>query len=127
VVGLTEAAAVADIESVGLVAMPTSSSHPSVPNGEVISQSPSGGVQVAPDTTITIVVSTGPQQFILPDVSGDTETDAVNELNALGLVTTVTPEPSAVVAFGLVIRTNPPAGSTMIAGDDVEVVVSSGP
>jgi len=127
VVGMSEAAAVTAIEGVGLVPSVTFSSHASVPAGNVISQSPSTGAQVPGGATVQISVSTGPVQFALPNVGDETEADALEILDDLGLDTTVSTENSSVVDAGTVIRTEPAAGTMMIVGDDVTVVVSLGP
>lgn len=57
--GTTQAAAVAAIEGVGLVASVTTAYSSTVPAGEVISQDPAAGASVAPGSTVTITVSLG--------------------------------------------------------------------
>jgi hypothetical protein len=57
--GTSQAAAVAAIEGVGLVANILTAYSSTVPAGEVISQSPAPGSSVAPGSTVTITVSLG--------------------------------------------------------------------
>lgn len=65
VVGQDEASARADLEAAGFVVTVTEQSDLTVPAGDVISQDPGGG-QAPPGSTVTIVVSTGPE--IVPPV-----------------------------------------------------------
>ncbi len=62
----------------------------------------------------------------IPALDGKSEADAVTALEDLGLKTTVSQEPSETVEAGIVIRTEPPAGESVPAGDTVVIVVSSG-
>ena len=58
----------------------------SIPAGQVISQTPAGGVKAAKGSAVTIVVSQGPQQFPMPDVRGMSYSDAKAKLEDMGLV-----------------------------------------
>ena len=58
VTGQTEAAARATLTGLGLVVATTSSSHATVPVGNVISQNPPAG-NVGPGSTVNLVISTG--------------------------------------------------------------------
>lgn len=57
--GTTQAAATAAIEGVGLVVAVVTAYSSTVPAGEVISQDPAAGSEVAPGSTVTITVSLG--------------------------------------------------------------------
>jgi eukaryotic-like serine/threonine-protein kinase len=59
VVGLSQASAQTQLTGAGFVVVVSSESSASVPSGDVISQSPSGGVVAAAGSTVQIVVSTG--------------------------------------------------------------------
>lgn len=63
---------------------------------------------------------------LVPDVSEMTLERAVQELEAEELATTVVGEPSDTVAEGVVIETDPAAGTSVSPGTTVEVVVSEG-
>jgi beta-lactam-binding protein with PASTA domain len=129
VVGMTEADANAAITGVGLVAAKTEASDDTVPAGSVVSQDPASGTEVADGSTVNIVVSTGPDApttVPVPDVTGKSAADAQAELEAAGF-TVVTEEQSSMdVEAGLVIETNPSAGTEVAAGTEVKMVVSSG-
>jgi serine/threonine-protein kinase len=94
------------------------------PEGDVISQNPSGGAEVSRGETVTITVSTGQPQVDVPDVIGETEERAVGRISAAGLnpVTqerTVT-DPSQ---DGVVIEQRPGAGTSVDQGDQVTLVI----
>ncbi len=95
--------------------------------GVVLEQSPPAGVRVGSGAPINLVVSSGPETVVIPDVVGDSERDATQELNTLGLLVRPQDEYSETVAEGLVIRTDPIAGVEAVIGDTVLVVVSQGP
>ncbi|MDH3463707.1 MAG: Stk1 family PASTA domain-containing Ser/Thr kinase, partial [Acidimicrobiia bacterium] len=95
--------------------------------GVVIEQSPGQGVAVGSGTPINLVVSTGPELVIVPDVIEFTERDATAALQDLGLKVTVNDEFSSEVEEGLVISTDPEAGIEVETGDTVLLVVSMGP
>ncbi|HSO49920.1 MAG TPA: Stk1 family PASTA domain-containing Ser/Thr kinase, partial [Acidimicrobiia bacterium] len=97
------------------------------PEGTVIEQSPAAGVEVGNGAPVNVVVSTGPELVILPDLTNFSERDAVAELNRLGLLFTFDEEFSDEVAEDDVVRTDPPANTEMQSGDTVLLVISQGP
>ncbi len=62
---------------------------------------------------ITLVVSNGPEQVQVPDVRGRPEGEAANLLGQAGFRTRTSVEQSTTVAAGLVIRTEPDAGTRL--------------
>lgn len=95
--------------------------------GTVIDQSPVAGIEQPPGSMISIVVSTGAEEVELPDLAGEEDNDAFTILNQLDLDWDVVGEESDSVAPGVVIRTQPDAGTLVRAGDTITVVVSTGP
>ena len=93
----------------------------------VIEQSPAAGVEVGAGTLINLVVSSGPEVIVLPDLVGMSERDAIAQLTELGLKFSVNDEFSDEEAFGDVIRTDPEAGTEVLSGDTILLVVSKGP
>ena len=93
----------------------------------VIEQSPAAGVEVGAGTPINLVVSSGPEVIALPDLVGMSERDAIAQLTELGLKFSVNDEFSDEEAFGDVIRTDPEAGTEVLSGDTILLVVSKGP
>jgi serine/threonine-protein kinase len=93
----------------------------------VISTTPSGGSLVHEGDTIVVLVSTGPDEVLVPTLVGQTEDQAVQTLNAAGLrLGSVTEEPSAQPA-GRVIRSDPGAGTPVLRDSQVNLILSSGP
>jgi len=56
-----------------------------VPAGVVIRHDPVPGAEAPRDSTVTVVVSKGPDLVPVPDLRGDTVEDAVSALEAAGL------------------------------------------
>ncbi len=72
-------------------------------------------------------VLTRPTPVTLSDYTQQAETDVQVALDSLGLDIDIRREPSALVAAGLVLETNPRAGAVLDPGSLVVVIVSSGP
>lgn len=62
----------------------------------------------------------------IPELNNKPQTEAVSDLERLGLLVTVNSEPNPEVPRGVVIRTNPATGSAVPTGSTVTVTVSSG-
>ncbi len=127
VTGETEQAAAAKLRAAGLEPVPTSTSSASVATGHVVDQSPSAGARVAKGTSVDIAVSSGPGSAALGSYEGLTAAQAINRLRAAGFKPSREDQPSAKIAQGKVIGTQPPAGTELQVGSPVVVLVSSGP
>ena len=129
--GLTVEAAQAAVEGAGFVfAKGPDVIDKTYAIGQVAVQSPGGMTKLAKGQTITVNVSGGTGQLAVPNVViGQTTEAAQTFLTAepYKFVVTVTPEPSATVAKGIVIRTNPAQGTLVDAGSPITIFVSSGP
>jgi beta-lactam-binding protein with PASTA domain/tRNA A-37 threonylcarbamoyl transferase component Bud32 len=80
--------------------------------GTVIRQSPGGGSQATPGTSVNLTISGGAVH--VPSVVGETEGQATAELSQAGLSFTVVTVPDRPgVAPGTVLNQNPAAGSTV--------------
>ena len=128
VVGQSQAAAqnalVSAGLSVGTVTMQASSTFAA---GNVISQTPAGGTQVAGGSAVALLVSSGPPQVAVPNLVGLTQVAAQTQITGVGLaVGTVTQQASATVPVGAVISQNPVAGTQVAPGGLVDLVVSTG-
>ena len=129
VVGLAQATAEANIVAAGLiVGTVTTDFSDTVPAGDVISQNPTGGTNVALGTAVDLVVSLGQQTVVVPDVVGLAQATAEANIVAAGLIVgTVTTDFSDTVPAGDVISQNPTGGTNVVLGTAVDLVVSEGP
>ncbi len=90
----------------------------------IASQSPIGGAQVDPGSTIAVVVSAGPPQLTLPDVGNQNVLDAQNQLQQLGLVAHYTYVVDAGQAAGTVLKQDPAPTSQVSKGSTVTLSVA---
>jgi eukaryotic-like serine/threonine-protein kinase len=97
------------------------------PADEVISQSPLAGEPVDKGDTVTLTVSSGPGQGIVPSVVGQKEAAARKRISRAGFKVSVSRENSDTVKTGRVISTSPGGGSEIDKGRRVTLVVSRGP
>ncbi|MGO8905329.1 MAG: Stk1 family PASTA domain-containing Ser/Thr kinase [Solirubrobacteraceae bacterium] len=85
-------------------------------------------IVVAGLAVLAVVLLTPPSKSVtVPSVTGQTEQAAGAALRAAGLQPAPSPESSATVPTGLVIRQAPAAGSAAKQGARVSIAVSSGP
>ncbi len=126
VVGRPLAQAQTQIQAAGLrFATATEQSSDSVAAGSVISTDPAGGSSVERNSTVNIVVSSGREQVAVPDVVGQTETNATSALRAQGFAVRVSPKsvPAGDPGVGRVITQSPDAGSDEDKGSTVTIEV----
>jgi eukaryotic-like serine/threonine-protein kinase len=127
VTGLSEQAAGAALRVAGLNPQPSLAASVSVHTGLVISQAPGAGASVSKGSRVGIVVSEGPANVPLMDVTGLTEAQALARLRKANFKTKTKPEASKTVEAGHVIGTEPPAETDVEEGRVITVIVSSGP
>ena len=100
----------------------------SVPLGNVISQTPTGGSLAIAGSAVSLVVSKGPQPVTVPSVVGMTPDAASMVIVGASLtVGTVTQAYSSTVAPGIIVSQTPFGGSSVAPGSVVSLVVSGGP
>jgi serine/threonine protein kinase len=99
------------------------STHPA---GTIIDQTPKAGSVVKSNASVTLVVSTGVEPVVMPDVTDKTEEEATAELSAAGLKANVIKVIDDNVEKGHVVNTDPRAGQEVEKGSEVKVYVSSG-
>jgi serine/threonine-protein kinase len=97
-----------------------------VPENEVISQDPPADEEVDRGTEVDLVVSSGPESIIVPNVLNQPEDDAIAEIREAGLNEDVDRAPSNEVGEGLVISQDPAGGEPAESGDTVRILVSEG-
>jgi len=94
--------------------------------GEIISQTPEAGDFVEPNTTVEVIISSGPARITIPSVKGLTEKEAREKLEDAGFEVTVKEEFSNTVEKGKVVSQSPGANSLGNEGDTVTIVISKG-
>ena len=98
-----------------------------VPAGVVIRQEPAAGTLVLPKTPITVYVSSGATEVVVPNLVGTQEANAVAMIEQAGLtVGSITVTGSPTVAEGVVITSDPVAGSKLPQGSVVNLILSNG-
>ncbi len=122
--GLSQVDATQQLANAGFRVAATTESSGSVPSGQVIRTQPGAGNPAARDSTVTLVISSGPRQVTVPDVVGQSQSSATSTLENDGFrveVTTVTSPGSA----GRVISQSPTGGSRANAGSTVTITVGA--
>ena len=84
VVGLSEIEARTALENEDFGVSDSSMPSDTVPEGDVISQDPAGGAEADRGSTVDIVISSGKEKATVPNVLGQTQTTAANELGRRG-------------------------------------------
>ncbi len=124
VVGSDQATASAELTTAGFQVVPTSETSTTVTPGSVISQSPPAATDAVIGSTVSIVVAKAPPSVAVPQVVGDSASDARSTLIGAGF--TVTSEPQNVTdqsKNGVVISQTPRAGAKAKPGTAVTIVV----
>ena len=122
VVGLKEDVAAQRIDDSGLESVPRTGQSDR-PQGVVFAQKPGAGTQLDKGQTVTISISAG--RRAVPDVSGQQEQQAVQQLQNAGLTTQVRRVPSS-RPKGIVLSQSPGAGVVAASGTSVTLTVSNG-
>ena len=108
----------------------TYSIDPTVPEGEIISQDPEAGrsLMIVPEKiAVTLTVSTGVREAVVPDVLNSSLQEAAVKLQNSGFKYETNYVTSDVVTEGYVISTDPAPGSSLAEGSTVFLTISSGP
>jgi serine/threonine-protein kinase len=98
-----------------------------VPSGEVIRSSPAAGASIRTRTKVVLITSKGPELLLVPDTSGDTESQARSAIQKGGFVFDSKMLYSDTVDKGRVIDQNPSGGTTLVRGSKITVHISAGP
>jgi serine/threonine-protein kinase len=94
---------------------------------EVIDQDPDAGEEAETGSTVTLEVSRGPGNVLVPPVENLPREQALKELGDAGLKVTVSDQSSEQVREGFAIRTVPGEGTPVEKGSRVRLFVSTGP
>jgi beta-lactam-binding protein with PASTA domain/tRNA A-37 threonylcarbamoyl transferase component Bud32 len=127
VVGLGRKAAEKKITQAKLQPVVVLQASSTTPRGKVISTSPTFGTLVAANSQVKLFVSSGPAKKPVPNVVGQQELTAENNLQNAGFkVAPPKTDPTSSKPQGTVISQSPAGGSSARAGSTVSIVVSGG-
>lgn len=127
VIGLSRDRAEGMLEGLGLEVSTALARNNEVPAGVVVGQEPAPGADVNPGWSVQLVVSQGPETFLLEELAGQPVADVIVVLGEAGMQVQVIQEPSPSHEVGVVIRTDPPGGTELPVGAMVTVYESTGP
>jgi serine/threonine-protein kinase len=126
--GMTFEQAKAALEDLGFEAMEVPTPDATVPEGEVIGFEPASGQMATPPAQVKVLVSTGPDSVVVPDVKGLSQSEAReliekdDKLKAGDVDTTW----SADVPSGFAVETDPAIGEEVPEGTTVKILLSNG-
>jgi serine/threonine-protein kinase len=128
VVGKSQADAKTALEDAAFKVKVTKRADASAAVGSVIEQKPVGATQAPEGSTVTIFVSTGPEQVSVPALIGLTQAEAVAKIQAMGLLESVLfvnePDPAKT---GFVQDQDPAVGQKINKGATVTIWVAKVP
>jgi serine/threonine-protein kinase len=128
VAGMTVSTARGDLSNAGLAVITGKARHSNiVPAGQVLTTDPAAGAQISHGGSVTLIPSLGPVEVTVPPVTGQPVAQADHNLKAAGLIPgQPTYQTSTTIPAGVVLSTNPVAGTHWPKNKPVTVVVSSG-
>jgi serine/threonine-protein kinase len=131
VTGMTQQKAAAALEKAGLKTGKVTRVQSTEDEGTVVAQDPGAGNKVAEGSAVDLEVAGAPKPtatpVAVPDVVGDSQTNAQATLTAAGFQVVVTQAASDSTPAGSVVSQAPQAGVIASEGSTVSIVVSTGP
>ena len=124
VVGRSEADATAILHGAGFAVQSVSSPSDTTPQGIVTAQSPNAGTEATKGSTVTITVSSGPSSATVPNVVGEQEETARDDLENAGFKVKVEKVPVTDPTQDNVVQDqDPTGGSSAPKGSRVTIFV----
>ena len=95
------------------------------PKGEAFETQPAAGSTAAQNSSVTVLISSGPQQVTVPPLVGETKQDATKALHDVGLKAAITQQVECLNAAldNTVASQDPAAGTPVDQGSFVNIVV----
>ncbi len=123
--GMTAAQAINKLRAAGFKPSRKDQPSASVAADKVIGTEPPAGTELQVGSPVVVLVSSGPAQVRVPDVSGDSQAGAESALTAVGLsLGTVAQQVSSTQSAGSVIAQSPSAGAPVRTGTQVDLTVA---
>ena len=124
-VGLTRQQAEQALEGSGLDEGQVIEQANDAPRGQVIGSTPSGGTKVPLPSAVSLIVSKGPSEVAVPDLVGNSLSQARLLLDQVGLkIGVVTPDSLSTMPVNTIVAQSPAAGRTVGPGTRVAVTIS---
>jgi serine/threonine-protein kinase len=124
VIGMRQERAEAEVREAGLDPEIVREAN-AKPRGVVLTQNPDPGAKVDEGSDVRLAVSSGPPRETVPDVVGQTESEAIADLTAAGFKADVTKTFSD-KKTGTVVSQEPESGTNLKEGSSVALAVSKG-
>jgi eukaryotic-like serine/threonine-protein kinase len=126
--GMAASTATTELHNLGFAVTIAQTKHSDFPQGEVISTDPKSGARAPRGGTVRITESLGPLMIHVPSVTGMTLASAESALRNAHLTPgQVHNVASSTIPDGIVISTNPVAGTSWPEPKPVTITVSAGP
>ncbi len=125
--GLTERDAQRRVERAGFKARVSRESSDTVREGRLIETAPPGRSRLQKGRTVELVVSSGPEQVKVPDVTQKSRDEAVSTLEAAGFEVTFKEQETEEEDPGTVLAQSPKAEETVDKGSTVQLTVAREP
>ncbi|HEY7134034.1 MAG TPA: Stk1 family PASTA domain-containing Ser/Thr kinase [Acidimicrobiia bacterium] len=123
VTGQDQVSATQTLNNAGFSVRSRNQASTTVPSGNVITTQPAPGSQEAKGSTVTLIVSSGPQTATVPNVLGQSQSDATASLQGAGFQVSVLTAASSPSNSGLVIAQSPLPNATAPQGSTVTITV----
>ena len=125
VAGQSEADARNTLQGAGLtVGSVQQEASTDVPPGNVIRSDPGQGAEVAPGSSVNLIVSSGPERVVVPSVQGVDESTARSQIENVGLAVQITDQQVATPGQdGIVLSQSPGSGTQVDPGTTVSLGV----
>jgi beta-lactam-binding protein with PASTA domain len=125
--GMKEDVAARTLATNGLRGEKSPAASTTVTEGDVISQDPKPGTRIAEQSVVKYLVSTGPDNLTVPDVTGFNKDDARTELEKQGFVVSGFQEENTPdQAKNKVTKTEPAAQAVVAKGSKITIVYATG-
>jgi serine/threonine-protein kinase len=125
--GLTGAQAKRRLEAAGFRVRVRERADDTVPRGDAIETQPEAGTTIEVGATVTLYVSSGKTQVVVPNVVGQAKDVASAALVSAGFTVNVTEREDADADPGTVLSQDPAAGAKADKGSQVGIVVARAP
>ena len=127
ITGMDEQTALSTLHTANLQGQKSVAASTTVAEGDVIAQDPAAGTQVAENSTIRFIVSRGPDNGAVPDVTGFDKNEAQKALEDAGFkVSDFVEENTPDQPKDKVTKTDPPANSQVPQGSSIKIFYATG-